>query len=125
MGRYDSGLSADEVAAEAARLAASGYRPVSRRHRSLSRIDRQDWREWMARDHTRGFRGPAERNLAEGRSWVECLGQGAADHYRRVHSRDVIRLVPQDLFDALRRLGPDYGNGGHEEYLPLIESLSV
>ncbi len=119
MRRHDSGLSAAEVDAEAARLVASGYRPVSRRHRMLSRIDREDWREWMGRDHTRGFPGPKDRNLAEGMRWVDGLGSQAADFYRRVHSKDVLHLVPQDVFDAVRRSGPDYGNGGREGYLPI------
>ena len=121
MRNQNSGLSAVEVEAEAMRLIASGYRPVSRRFRHLSRIDRPDWRECMAHDQTDGFPGCAEENFAEGMAWVDDMRSGAGDHYRRVYSKDMLRDVPQDVFDAVRRAGPDYGMGGRETYVPLAQ----
>lgn len=120
MKSQNSGLSAAEVETEAARLVASGYRPISRRFRHLSRIDRPDWREHMGRDYTYGFPGSREKNFAEGMAWVDQMGREAADQYRRVYSKDVIQGVPQDVFDAVRRAGPDYGVDGREEYRPIV-----
>lgn len=86
------------------RLARSGYRVVSRRHGGLSRLDRADWQEAMARDYVRGFPGGLERNLPEGLAWVAALGDGAADHYRRCYSRDRI-TVPRDVAELVRQAG--------------------
>lgn len=61
---------------------ARGYRRVSRKYGMLARIDRPDWREHMAGQHVRGM------------EWVDNLGSGAADHYRRVYSRDRIEIDP-------------------------------
>jgi hypothetical protein len=105
---------------EATRLIESGYRSVSNRHRMVSRIDRPDWREHMARDHHRGFRGDPQRNLEEGMRWVRALGTGAADHYRRVLSKDTVTMLPQDVFDAVRKAGAGFGWGGVDEYREIV-----
>ncbi len=42
-------------------LIASGYRAVSNRYRIVARIDREDWREEMARRHVAGFSGIPKR----------------------------------------------------------------
>ena len=104
---------------EATRLIESGYRSVSNRHRMLSRIDRPDWREHMARDHTRGFRGDAQKNLDEGMRWVDLLGAGAADFYRRVLSKDTLSQIPQDVFDAVKRAGSAGGDDGYREIVTI------
>lgn len=91
--------------AEAARLAASGYRCISRRHRMAARLDRPDWRRHMAEEHTRGFRWPAERRLAEGMRWVELLGDAnASDYYRRVVSQDRTGTLDEETMRELRRV---------------------
>ena len=105
---------------EAARLVASGYRCVSNRHRTLSRLDRPDWREHMARDHTRGFRGDPQRNLDEGMRWVTVLGTGAADHYRRVMSKDTLEMVDKEVYDHVKRASPGFGWGGDDEYREVV-----
>jgi len=109
---------------EATRLIDSGYRCTSNRHRMVSRLDRPDWREHMARDHTRGFRGDPQRNLDEGMKWVAVLGTGAADHYRRVLSRDKIERVPQEVYDRIKRIGAHAGPDDYREIIPAMEASS-
>lgn len=75
---------------EAERLVRSGYRQTSSRFRLASRIDRPDWKEHMASKH-------APWCAEEGMRWVELLGASAADHYRRVYSRDQIEVTEFDL----------------------------
>lgn len=66
--------------------AAQGYRIVSRKYGIISRIDREDWKEAMAKAH-------APWDIEEGRKWVRTLGdRGAADHYRRCYSKDNVEL---------------------------------
>ena len=72
-------------------LMSQGYLKTSNRHCMLSRIDRSDWMEKMAKSH-------APWNIEEGRAWVEGLGVGsAADHYRRCYSNDNITVTPEVL----------------------------
>lgn len=55
-----------------------GYCVVSTRTPILmARIDRVDWREHMGDTHPQGD------------VWVQSLGAGAADRYRRSYSKDV------------------------------------
>lgn len=110
-----------DVEREAARLMASGYCQISRRHRNLARIDDPDWRSAMGRHQTGGFPEPPERNIVEGMRWVSDLGASAADYYRRVLSRDVLEGVPQDVFDIVRRSGSDHGS----EYRELVPPAST
>lgn len=59
----------------------AGYCIVSRRKPTwAARLDRKDWKEYMASTHPGGM------------YWVKCLGKDAADHYRRCHSKDVIEV---------------------------------
>lgn len=78
---------------EAMRLIRSGYRPVSNRHRTLSRIDRTDWQERLAS-------ALAPWDQEEGAARANAM-TGAADFYRRVHSKDRID-VDRRLFDAVK-----------------------
>lgn len=66
-----------------------GYRRVSRKHCILSRVDKLNWRNYMAKDY-------APWSLEEGEAWVRSLGDSAADHYRRVYSHDKIQ-VPEEI----------------------------
>jgi len=62
-------------------LIAKGYLVVSRRWNAVSRIDRPDWKEYMASQHPRGM------------EWVNILGEQSAEtHYRRVYSKDTIEF---------------------------------
>jgi hypothetical protein len=61
-------------------LIARGYRRVSRRFGMVARVDREDWREYMAE---KLHKTPAQINAAAN-IW--------ADHYRRVYSKDVLTL---------------------------------
>ena len=64
----------------------AGYRITSRKYGLVSRIDREDWKEYMAEQH-------APWDIREGRKWVNILGdRSAADHYRRVYSKDHLEL---------------------------------
>ena len=71
---------------EAQYLINQGYAITSRKFGILSRIDRPDWREAMALKHA-----PWDA-AGEGMRWVRALGNGAADFYRRVYSRDKITV---------------------------------
>ena len=61
----------------------------------VTRVDRPDWKEHMAREHSPW---DAKRGTDDGPRWVRCLGDGAADHYRRVYSMDSIEGVPEPIF---------------------------
>lgn len=69
-------------------LMKKGYRRTSRKHGSLSRIDRPDWKEVLK---NRGFSG---------------LGSDAADFYRRCKSEDVI-TVPRLISDLVKSSSGD------------------
>jgi hypothetical protein len=98
----------------ARRLIASGYRAGSNRYRIVSRIDREDWKEHMARKH-------APWSFEEGMRWVIGLGdERAADHYRRVYTKDKIEGVPEEVYRAVKRAGNGAGWGGLSEYRPLL-----
>lgn len=71
-------------------MIAAGYRRTSRRHLGLCRIDRPDWREYMAFQHAPW--DPA----GDGMEWVKNVG--AADHYRRCYSEDRIELADPAIF---------------------------
>lgn len=66
-------------------MISAGYARVSNAYGMISRIDREDWREHMAQQHS-------PNNVEFGRKWVKCLGAYAADHYRRIYSNDKMEL---------------------------------
>jgi hypothetical protein len=84
---------------EVVRLTLAGYCRVSNKYRTVSRIDRPDWKEYMAKQH-------CPWDVTEGMEWVELLArQGdAEDFYRRVYSRDKV-TVSEETFYALPRSG--------------------
>ena len=67
---------------------ARGYCITSRRYCMASRIDREDWKEEMARRHI------SEKFIEQGRQWVaNAMKHGwAGDHYRRIYSNDTITV---------------------------------
>lgn len=79
---------------------AAGYCITSRRSRLATRLDRRDWREYMAKQHA-----PWDPD-GDGMDWVNCLdnGSGAADHYRRCHSKDDI-VVPVEWISKMKNSG--------------------
>lgn len=92
-------LKADDVQ----KLLDQGYCRVSRRHMILSRIDREDWREHMARDHAPwDWKG-------DGMSWA--TRSGMADHYRRCYSKDWIYVDPTSQVQFLKFPGSADGPG--------------
>lgn len=84
-----------------AQARAAGYCITSRKFRLANRLDRKDWRELMARRHS-----PWDPE-GDGMAWVKCLGDYAADHYRRGYSKDEI-VVPEEWIKPLgnSREGP-------------------
>lgn len=70
---------------EIKRFIDSGYCLISLKHGIVARIDRPDWKEFMASKHQ-------PSNPEEGLKWVSLLGNRAADHYRRVYSQDTLEL---------------------------------
>lgn len=85
-----------DPAEEARRLAAIGYRRISNNYLMVARIDRPDWRKFMAYAHS-----PWDP-LGEGMRWAS--GPGMDDMYRRTYSKDtrtvslaVFRLIPGSL----------------------------
>jgi len=82
----------------AEQAATSGYCIISPKAPTwAARIDRKDWREVMAATH------------CDGMKWVKGMRDGAADQYRRCHSKDVI-VVPTSWIKKL----PNSGNGPTE-----------
>ena len=76
----------------------AGYCIISRKSPTwAARIDREDWREHMASQHSNGMK------------WVLALGDMAADHYRRCFSKDVIVV-----HSGFIKLLPNSGNGPTE-----------
>lgn len=66
-----------------------GYRIISRKSPTIAaRIDRTDWKEFMATKQPNGA------------AWVDCLGNDAGDHYRRCYSEDII-TVPSSWIKKL------------------------
>lgn len=74
-----------------ANLIKSGYAVTSNRHCIVSRIDRSDWRDVMAKDHAPW--DPA----GAGTDWVDRLGDRAPDFYRRVYSKDNLTILDKWL----------------------------
>ena len=86
---------------------AAGYCITSRRAPTwATRIDRKDWREYMASQHARGM------------EWVKGLGKDAADHYRRCFSKDTIVV-----HSGWVKLLPNSGQGP-TEFLPANHELT-
>jgi hypothetical protein len=91
------------AAVQAARLTSAGYRRVSNKHRIVSRIDREDWLEHLARKMRQA---PADFILKDGTGRVSPAW---CDHYRRIYSKDTItvsseavfRLIPGSGFDPV------------------------
>lgn len=99
----------------AQRLIDSGYRATSNKHRMASRIDREDWREYMAKKH-------APWSEKQGKEWVAALGEGAGDFYRRVYSKDNLRDLPDGVFWLIKKAGQGYGWGGTNTYVDMIHA---
>lgn len=81
--------SAEEVAA---RLRAQGYCRTSRRHRMVSRLDRPDWLQHMARQM-----GRAVADFYRPNGEFSCQWE---DHYRRCFSQDT-RTVSDEVFKLM------------------------
>lgn len=79
-----------------AQLILAGYCITSRASNGASRIDRPNWQEYMAKQHS-----PWDWE-GDGMEWVNCLGDRAADQYRRVYSRDHI-TVPDGYMSAMTK----------------------
>lgn len=79
----------EALAQEAKSLIDAGYRRISNRGKIVSRIDRDDWRQFMAQQHS--------RSKETHRDWVISLGQRAEDHYLRCYSSDQL-VLPEKLY---------------------------
>lgn len=88
-------------------MVAYGYRRTSRAHSMLARIDRPDWREYMAFQHSPW--DPA----GQGMDWVKACGDDAADFYRRCYSEDTLQLFEP----AISMMFPASGHSA-DEYVP-------
>jgi hypothetical protein len=102
---------------EARRLLASGYRATSNKYRMISRIDREDWEEYMASLYCKGW-PDQEKGMQAGREWVKALGPSAGDHYRRCMSTDVVSDVDSEIFWRVRK-GSSFSERQLCEYLPM------
>ena len=71
----------------AQQLINAGYRRTSNSYRMVSRVDRPDWKEHMAKQHS-------PWSFEDGMKWVNGLGSSASDHYRRVYSKDTLMVSP-------------------------------
>ena len=77
-----------------------GYYIVSRKHKIASRIDRDDWKEYMAIKH-------APWDYEQGLEWVNALGKHAGDFYRRVYSKDTI-TIPSSWLKLMKNSNEAY-----------------
>ena len=85
-GKEYQGQSAEE-------LIALGYRRVSNKFLSVSRIDRPDWEYILAKQHS-------PWDVFAGLRWVRSI-RGSENTYRRCTSEDVIDGVPIDVFKQI------------------------
>ena len=74
-------------------LISQGYLKTSNKHCMVSRLDREDWKEHMAISHS-------PWSIQDGMNWVECLDEGAEDHYRRCYSKDKV-TVSEDVLKLI------------------------
>lgn len=80
---------------------ALGYCIISRKFHLASRIDRIDWKEYMAKQHS-------PWSLEDGLAWTRHFSDvELADHYRRVVSNDTI-TVPWAWAKKLKKSGEGY-----------------
>lgn len=86
----------------AVELAAMGYRRVSNKYLTVSRVDRPDWKYVLAKTHVQGL------------SWVAALGHDAPDMYRRCVSKDKL-TVPEEVFRKVPGSGWDPKDPGYIE----------
>lgn len=87
----------------------NNYAVTSRKWGLVARIDRPDWREFMAKQHA-----PWDPE-GEGMDWVQSLdlhGHSAADFYRCVYSQDKFS-IPVHLTKYVVKSSP-----GPKEYIP-------
>lgn len=92
-----------------AQLIAAGYCRVSNKYLHLSRIDRPDWREYLAEQHA-----PRDPD-GQGMRW--SLSSGMGNFYRRGESKDVI-VLPENQ-RGIFNLFPS-SDGGPDHYTPLL-----
>lgn len=85
----------------------SGYFVVSGKHNIVARIDRPDWREFMAKEHS-------PWSLVDGFAWA--MSAGAADHYRRCYSQDKMEVAADH-----RQLYAPSGDHDHPVYSKYVE----
>jgi hypothetical protein len=78
-------------------LKAAGYRRASNKYRMVSRIDKPDWLELLARSLHRSV---ADFYFKSGPN-IGKLDPMWADHYRRVYSSDKLEGVPEEVFKQL------------------------
>lgn len=64
-------------------LISQGYRRISNKHGIISRIDREDWVEYLLK----------KTNNDE--KWIKAVGETLEDFYRRVYSKDKITIGNQ------------------------------
>jgi hypothetical protein len=106
---------------DAAWYVSRGYRRVSCKYRMVARIDREDWREYLA---NRLQRTVAELCLVgkAGGGWQ--VGSDVTsmwrDHYRRCYSKDTIEGLHSDVFRQIP--SSSYDECG---YVPLPEGEST
>ena len=74
----------------AKQLTDRGYRVISRRYKTVARIDRSDW----------GYKGPYGKESFD--------YDMTPDYFRRVLSRDVIERVPRGLIDVIPNSSHDW-----------------
>ena len=76
-------------------LKSKGYKRISSKYRIVARIDREDWKEYMAKIHS-------PWSVKDGMEWVKCLGEEQAmNHYLRCYSKDRIEGIAPEYFKQL------------------------
>lgn len=98
--RLDQIVITPEVEALAKRMFDAGYMASSNKYRIATRIDREDWVEFMAKKFSRSV---ADFYMHHNGELTQSTGHWG-EHYCQVFSKDKIESLPPALFVALKKL---------------------
>ena len=98
---------------DAQKLINQGYRKISNKYRTISRVDKKNWVSIIYKDHfghknigiyravETFYNGKSIREFGFMKETVEYEAKLIADNYRRCYSKDVITDVPIEIFTKI------------------------
>lgn len=99
-------------------LTIAGYRRTSNRYRIVARVDREDWKEHMAAEHS-------PWSEEQGLAWVEGLGDSAADFYRRCISTDKLTIASEAEFRKIPGSNHDPIGYINDENIEILKTVAA